>query len=73
MDFFSRRCFFRATPLLPGHKLAFPIPVSPCHERLLPQAQRSSSRALGATLLKTRRVGLFLFRISEGLAFSLRI
>jgi len=22
MDFFSRRCFFRATPLLPGHKLA---------------------------------------------------
>ncbi len=23
-EFFSRRCFFRATPLLPGHKLAFP-------------------------------------------------
>jgi hypothetical protein len=23
MDFFSRRCFFRATPSLPGHKLAF--------------------------------------------------
>jgi hypothetical protein len=22
-DFFSRRCFLRATPLLPGHKLAF--------------------------------------------------
>jgi hypothetical protein len=22
-QFFSRRCFFRATPLLPGHKLAF--------------------------------------------------
>jgi hypothetical protein len=24
MDFFSRRCFFRATPLLAGHKFAFP-------------------------------------------------
>jgi hypothetical protein len=23
MDFFSRRCFFRATPLLLDHKLAF--------------------------------------------------
>jgi hypothetical protein len=23
VDFFSRRCFFRAMPLLPGHKLAF--------------------------------------------------
>jgi hypothetical protein len=22
LDFFSRRCFFRATPLPPGHKLA---------------------------------------------------
>jgi hypothetical protein len=21
MEFFPRRCFFRATPLLPGHKL----------------------------------------------------
>jgi len=23
MEFFTRRCFLRATPLLPGHKLAF--------------------------------------------------
>jgi len=23
-EFFSRRCFLRVTPLLPGHKLAFP-------------------------------------------------
>jgi hypothetical protein len=23
MDFFSRRCFFRAKPLLPGHKIGF--------------------------------------------------
>jgi hypothetical protein len=23
LDFFSRRCFVGATPLLPGHKLAF--------------------------------------------------
>ena len=39
------------------------------HERLLPKAKRSSSHALGVTLLKTRRVGLFLFRIPHFLFF----